>query len=156
MKVAEVRFGEPLPFPDDTFELVTCRHPVTSPWEEICRVLAPGGQYLGQHVGPASAYELIEFFLGPLTEETDGREPEAEVAEAERAGLTVTGLRTARCRMEFFDIGAVVFILRKCVWWVPDFTVQRYAAKLHLLDAYIRTHGSFVAHSSRHLITAER
>ena len=28
-------------------------------------------------------------------------------------------LRTARCRMEFFDIGAVVWTLRKCVWWVP-------------------------------------
>ena len=46
-----------------------------------------------------------------------------EVAQAEQAGLTVTDLRTARCRMEFLDVGAVVWVLRKCVWWVPDFSV---------------------------------
>jgi hypothetical protein len=28
-----------------------------------------------------------------------------------------------RCRMEFYDVGAIVWILRKCVWWVPDFSV---------------------------------
>jgi hypothetical protein len=44
-----------------------------------------------------------------------------------RAGLN--DLRTARCRMECRDIGAVVDILRKCVWWVPDFTVDRYRTR---------------------------
>ena len=58
--------------------------------------------------------------------------------------------------MEFFDIGAVVYILRKCVWWVPDFSVERYADTLRRLDALIRTDGPFVAHSTRHLIEAVR
>ncbi len=58
--------------------------------------------------------------------------------------------------MEFFDIGAVVWILRKCVWWVPDFTVDRYRTKLLELDGLIRDRGSFVAHSTRHLIEARR
>lgn len=56
----------PLPFADATFALVTSRHPVTAWWEEIARVLAPGGTYLAQHVGPESAFELIEEFTGPL------------------------------------------------------------------------------------------
>lgn len=68
----------------------------------------------------------------------------------------MTDLKTARCRMEFFDIGAVVWTLRKCVWWVPGFTVARYIDKLYELDQLIRTHGSFVAHSTRHLIEATR
>jgi hypothetical protein len=58
--------------------------------------------------------------------------------------------------MEFFDIGAVVYILRKCVWWVPDFTVDRYRSTLERLDADIRRDGSFVAHSTRTLIEARR
>ncbi|MEO6955638.1 MAG: hypothetical protein ABI137_02755 [Antricoccus sp.] len=45
---------------------------------------------------------------------------------ARAAGLVVTDLRTARCRMEFFDVGAVVWILRKYVWWVPDSSVANY------------------------------
>jgi hypothetical protein len=58
--------------------------------------------------------------------------------------------------MEFFDVGAVVWVLRKCVWWVPDFTVDRYRATLVEMDAVIRRRGSFVAHSTRHLIEAQR
>jgi hypothetical protein len=135
---------------------VTSRHPVRPDWAEIARVLEPGGRYFAQHVGPASAFELIEFFLGPLPKQRKGRDPHREAAEAEDAGLTVTALRTARCRLEFFDVGAVVWTLRKCVWWVPDFSVDRYRDRLRDLDALLRREGRFVAHSSRHLIEARR
>ena len=155
----EVHEAEPdadLPFVDESFELVTSRHPVQPAWTQIRRVLVPGGTYFAQHVGPASAFELIEFFLGPLPENRAGRDPHREATAAEAAGLTITDLRTATCRMEFFDIGAVVWILRKCVWWVPDFSVERYHDRLLALDADIRREGRFVARSTRHLIEAQR
>lgn len=148
--------GRPLPFADAAFELVSSRHPVDPDWREIARVLAPEGAYLAQHVGPASAFELIEWFCGPLTRERLSRDPEREAAAARSAGLQIVDLRTARCRMEFFDIGAVVYILRKCVWWVPGFTVDRYRTALERLDAHIREHGVFVSHSTRTLIEARR
>ncbi len=156
VEVREPDEGGRLPFPDESFELVTSRHPVRPDWAEIRRVLQPGGSYFAQHVGAASAFELIEFFLGPLPQQRRGRDPQREVAEAEEAGLTVTDLRIARCRMEFFDIGAVVWILRKCVWWIPDFSVDRYRERLRDLDALIRREGRFEAHSTRHLIEARR
>ena len=28
--------------------------------------------------------------------------------------------------MEFLDIGAMVYFLRKVIWFVPDFTVEKY------------------------------
>jgi SAM-dependent methyltransferase len=55
----------PLPFADGAFDLVTSRHPATIWWEEIARVLRHGGTYFAKHVGPASVFELIEFFVGP-------------------------------------------------------------------------------------------
>jgi hypothetical protein len=142
--------------PDGSFELVTARHPVQPDWEEINRILAPGGYYFAQHVGPRSAFELIEHFLGPLPQVGDGRDPQRECAAAQGAGLVVTDLRTARCRMEFYDVGAVVWILRKCVWWVPDFSVEKYGDKLADLDARMRGGEPVVAHSTRHLIEARR
>jgi hypothetical protein len=148
--------GLPLPFPDASFQLVTSRHPADPDWSQIARLLVDGGSYLAQHVGPASAFELIEYVLGPLRGRRVARDPGREVAAAQAAGLQIVDLRTARCRMEFFDIGAVVYILRKCVWWVPDFSVERYRDHLERLDACIRTHGAFVAHSSRTLIEARR
>ena len=145
-----------LPIADGSLDLVSSRHPVRPKWELAFRLLRPGGHYFGQHVGPGSARELSEFFLGPLPGGPDERDPVRESAEAERAGLRVTALRTADCRMEFFDVGAVVWTLRKCVWWVPDFSVDRYLDKLRELDALIRREGVFVSHSTRHLIEATR
>jgi SAM-dependent methyltransferase len=154
--VVETSDGAPLPFADESFELVTARHPVDPNWTEIHRVLRPGGCYFAQHVGPRSASELIEYFLGPAPSGESTREPRHEAALAREAGLVVTDLRTARCRMEFYDVGAVVWILRKCVWWVPDFSVDRYRDNLLELDAQTRAGSAFVAHASRHLIEARR
>ncbi|QZH66899.1 class I SAM-dependent methyltransferase [Mycolicibacterium farcinogenes] len=146
----------PLPFAEAAFELVVSRHPATVWWDEIARVLAPGGVYLAQHVGPASVFELTEFFLGPQPEARKARDPEVEAAGARAAGLEIVDLRAERLRMEFFDIGAVVYFLRKVIWIVPGFTVAAHRDKLVALHRQIEADGSFVAHSSRHLIEARK
>lgn len=147
----------PLPFADAAFDLVTSRHPATIWWEELARVLQPGGTYFAQHVGPESAFELIEFFTGPLPEANHrGRHPDDETRDARAAGLDIVDVRTERLRMEFFDIGAVVYILRKVIWWVPDFTVDRYRDRLRALHELIEREGAFVAYSSRTLIEARK
>lgn len=145
----------PLPFAADSFDLVTSRHPATVWWEEIARVLRPGGTYLAQHVGPETLSELYEFFLGPQPEVQHTRHPDRESAHARAAGLTIRTLRMERLRVEFFDIGAVVYFLRKVIWTVPDFTVERYRDRLQQLHEQIRGDGAFVAHSSRVLIEAQ-
>ncbi|MEU3658267.1 class I SAM-dependent methyltransferase [Streptomyces sp. NPDC032940] len=147
----------PLPFADGAFDLVVSRHPVRPHWAEIARVLLPGGTYFAQHVGPASVFELVEFFLGPLPEETRRhRHPDRERADAEAAGLEVVDVRAERLRMEFRDIGAVVHFLRKVVWMVPGFTVEEYRPRLRELHDRIEAEGPFVAHSARHLFEARK
>lgn len=147
----------PLPFADDAFDLVTSRHPATVWWAEIARVLRPGGTYFAQHVGPASVFELVEYFLGPQPEEVRRkRHPDDESRAAEAAGLEVVDLRAESLRTEFHDIGAVVYFLRKVIWMVPGFTVDRYRDRLRELDAQIRAEGPFVAHSTRFLIEARK
>ncbi|SDK38872.1 methyltransferase domain-containing protein [Streptomyces indicus] len=147
----------PFPFADGAFDLVTSRHPVKAHFAEIARVLSPGGTYFAQHVGPASVFELVEYFLGPQPAEVRrARHPDDEAAEAKAAGLEVVDLRLERLRMEFHDIGAVVHFLRKVVWMVPGFTVEAYLPQLRALDEQIRSQGSFVAHSSRFLIEARK
>lgn len=146
----------PLPFADAAFDLVTSRHPATIWWEEIARVLRPGGTYFAQHVGQASVFELIEFFLGPQPQARRARHPDDEAAAAEAAGLKVVDLRTADLRIEIHDVAAVVYLLRKVVWWVPGFTVEGYRDRLRELHERIASDGAFVAHSTRHLIEARR
>jgi hypothetical protein len=50
----------------------------------------------------------------------------------------------------------VVWILRKCVSWVPDFSVEKYRDGLVQLDAQMRGGEPVVAYSTRHLIEARR
>ncbi|MBF4550643.1 class I SAM-dependent methyltransferase [Pseudoclavibacter sp. VKM Ac-2888] len=146
----------PLPFASCAFDLVTSRHPATVWWEEIARVLRPGGTYLAQHVGPASVFELIEYFLGPQPQARLERRADDEVRAAVAAGLDIVDLREERLRIEIRDVGAVVYLLRKVIWWVPGFSVDAYRTRLRELHELIQREGAFVAHSTRHLIEAKR
>ncbi|MFJ5810644.1 methyltransferase domain-containing protein [Streptomyces sp. NPDC093093] len=147
----------PLPFGDEAFELVSSRHPVTVWWDEIARVLTPGGTYFSQQVGPASVFELVEYFLGPQPEEVRrGRHPDDAVAEARKAGLEIVDLRSERLRTEFNDIGAVIYFLRKVIWMVPGFTVGHYRDRLRELHERIEREGPFVAHTARFLVEARK
>ena len=157
MTVVADEDAPPLPFADAAFDLVVSRHPVTVWWEEIARVLRPGGTYFSQQVGPASVFALVEFFLGPLPEEVRRKRHSDEARRAaEAAGLAVGDLRAESLRTEFFDVGAVVYFLRKVIWMVPDFTVERYRDRLRALHERISREGPFVAHATRFLIEARK
>ena len=146
-----------LPFADGVFDLVVSRHPVDACWEEITRVLQPGGRYLSQEVGPRSVFELVEWFLGPQPPAIEhSRHPDKARAAAQSAGLEVVDLRLESLRTEFFDIGAVVYFLRKVVWMVPGFTVDQYRGELRALHDRIQSEGPFVAYASRFLIEARK
>ncbi len=102
---------------------------------------APGGTYFSQQVGPASMAELSQAFLGPLLDADRWRRPQDARAAAVRAGLDVVNLRTATLRAEFHDVGVIVYLLRKCVWWVPGFSVERYLDTLHELHQRMTREG---------------
>ena len=146
----------PLPFGDAAFDLVSSRHPLATWWDEIARVLRPGGHYFAQQIGPATMLELSEFFLGPMPGKGAQYQPEAVRAEAEAAGMEVLDLRLERLRAEFFDVGAVIYFLRKVIWTVPDFAVEDHRDRLREMHEQIESQGCFVAHATRVLVEARK
>jgi len=151
-QVVEATDDAPIPFPDESFDLVSSRHPVENPWREIARVLRPGGTFLSQQIGAGTVRELKEFFLGP--QDYGDWTPDVLRVEAEAVGLRVDRLEPAKLRMEFFDLAAVVHFLRKVIWIVPGFEVDKYRDKLAELHRLIEADGMFVAHSRRVLVEA--
>src|SRR5690606_36177281 len=105
----------PLPFASGAFDLVTSRHPAQIWWSEIARVLCPGGAYFAQHVGGGTNVELTSFFIDSFEPGTP-REHQAEAEAARAAGLEVLDCRNERLVLEFIDVGAVVYFLRKVIW----------------------------------------
>ncbi|OBA78770.1 methyltransferase type 11 [Mycobacterium sp. 1164966.3] len=148
----------PLPFADAAFDLVCSRHPSAVWWDEIARVLKPGGTYFAQHVGVIYLRTLIEYFSERQPERRirGQLDPDKVRAEVGAAGLDVVDLRYEQIRLEFFDIGAVIYFLRKLDWVVPGFAVENYRDKLLKLHQQIEADGAFVTHTSRVLIEAHK
>lgn len=154
--------GPALPFRSAAFDLVVSRHPAISYegypgwWAEIARVLRPGGTFLAQMIGDGQQRELREALLGPQPAPLPRMGADVIAAAAEAAGLSVAELRLASLRSVFYDIAAVVYFLRKVIWIVPDFTVDRYRDQLARLHAHIQAEGCFISHAQRFCIEARR
>ena len=140
----------PLPFADAAFDLATVgiRRRCA---DDIARVDA-GGSYFAQHVGVIYLRTLIESFVGaqprkPRSPIRGQLNPDTVSAEVAAAGLDVVDLRHERIRLEFFDVGAVIYFLRKLSWVVPGFTVAEYRDELLKLHRQIEAEGAFVTHS---------
>jgi SAM-dependent methyltransferase len=151
-KVFESADDADLPFDDGMFDLVVSRHPTTTLWSEVARVLRPGGTYLSQGIGAGTNRELSEAMMGPLP----GPEDQRIAERVEAAGMEVLALRHEALRAEYHDIGAVVHFLRKVLWTVPGFTVEAYRPQLEALHARIVTSGPFVSHARRYLVEARK
>jgi len=153
--VVAVADAPTLPFAAASFDLVVSRHPVVVLWEEIARVLRPGGTYLSQQIGPGTNRELTEFMMGPQPVNAV-RSPERARAAAEAAGLRVIDLQACALRVEFFDVAAIVCFLRKVHWTVPDFTPEAYVDRLRAMHRRIEESGPFVSTAQRLLVELRR
>ena len=152
--VVEVADEADLPFPAASFDLVVSRHPVLVRWDEIARVLQPGGVYLAQHIGAGSNRALTDAMMGPQPVD-QGRSPQRAIAAAEAAGLSVVDLREQTLRVTFTDIGAVVHFLRKVLWTVPPASRLRgIATNSPASTTVYGVEGPFVSHAQRFLIEA--
>jgi SAM-dependent methyltransferase len=155
MVVVAANESAPLPFADGAFDLVTSRHPAVVQWPEIARVLRPGGTYFAQHVGGGANREISEVFLGPLAPSI-ARDHDVEAAQAHAAGLEVVQCRNERLGLAFHDVGAMVYFLRKVVWTVPDFAVERFREQLRALHEQIERDGVFRSTTSRTLLEVRK
>jgi hypothetical protein len=106
-------------------------------------------------LGAGSNRELTDFFMGPHPI-SDRRRRERHVDPAQRAGLDVLDLREESLLVEFFDVGAVVYFLRKVLWTVPGFSVANYHDPLLEMHRLIERGGRFTAHSEGFLIEARK
>jgi SAM-dependent methyltransferase len=151
VSVLEVSDNAALPFENETFDLVCSRHPTVTLWREIARILQPSGTYLSQLVGAGTNSELTDFMMGPQPI-SERRTMAQALLLSTSAGLEVIDAQEESLPVEFFDVGAVVYFLRKVIWTVPDFSIDKYRDRLKLLHHLIEDHGSFQSHSQRLLI----
>ena len=147
---------DPLPFADESFDMVINRHGEYVP-DEIARVLKPGGLFITQQVGADNDRALVELLL----DDPPGLPfPDQRLAIAarkfEQAGFTILEGQEAYRPIRFFDVGALVWFARVIVWEFPDFSVESCLNGLFRAQALLEEKGVIEGTIHRFLLVAKK
>ncbi len=147
--------AEPLPFADNCFDVVLCRHGAYL-HEEVFRVLRPGGVFVTQQVGGRNntllARRLLRDYLPPFP----GHHLSADCARFGAAGFNVLDAKEYFPKTRFFDTGAIVYYAKAIAWEFPGFSVERCRHELFALEREMRERGYVESMGHRYLIAAQK
>ena len=141
--------------PNEQFDLVINRHE-SFDMAEVNRVLKPGGYIITQQVGGQNDRDLIEKLLGDVTLEFSNHDLYNNVQILKNAGFTVLEQMEEITEMKFYDLGAVVYYAKQCVWEFPDFSVDRYFKELKAIGNEIDKKGYLSNREHRFIIAARK
>ena len=144
-----------LEYPNEQFDLVINRHE-SFDVAEVYRVLKPGGYFITQQVGGQNDRDLVEKLLGdiPLPFPNHNLMHNAEILK--NVGFTILEQMEEMTEMKIFDLGAVVYFAKQCVWEFPDFSVNKYFKKLKAIGEEINQKGYLSNKEHRFLIVARK
>ena len=152
----EANAAGPLPFADESFDLVINRHGDYSP-AEIARVLKAGGIFVTQQVGAENDRELVELLLPTPPAPPFPRQYLRIAREDCRAsGLTVLEGQEAFRPIRFYDVGALVWFAHIIEWEFPGFTVEGSRDQLMRLQAHLEERGMIEGRIHRFLLAARK
>jgi SAM-dependent methyltransferase len=151
VEVVPIETQAHLPFEDGYFDLVINRHE-TFYAAEVARVLKAGGIFITQQVGERNLIEINQWLGAEVPRKESYYERALNSMRA--AGFVILDHAEISLDSEFYDIGAVIFLLKAISWQVPDFSVDKYREKLVALHNHIETSGKFLAHDHRYFIKA--
>ena len=131
-----------LPFPDAHFELVLAHSSAFCP-AEVFRVLRPGGMLLTAQGVPPLSPTLADALEGPIPEWAKAGHEWNIDATLDEAGFETIQKLDVFPKTTYWDIGAVVYVLRTVPWTITDFAVERYRERLYRLHLQIKREGGF-------------
>lgn len=145
--------GDPLPFEDNSFDVITNRHGDYDVGE-IQRILKNGGYFLTQQVGAENDLELIEL----LTGKPEIHFPEAYLEKGKEVfvnrGFEITECSETYRPIEFYDVGALVWFARIIEWEFPGFSVEKNRDNLFKAQEVLERDGSITGRIHRYYFVA--
>jgi hypothetical protein len=129
-----------LPFQDESFGLVTCRHEAYVP-QEVARILTANGRFVTQQVG--GDYADFHRLLGLPPPRRPARQWNLTLAatQLERVGLRLLAAEEGEETTVFADVGALVWYLKAVPWAVPGFTSTEDLSRLRDLHHRLESEG---------------
>lgn len=153
VKVLEVDESYELPFADGGFDLVLNRHSAFTA-SEVFRILKPGGYFLTQQVGGGNLTDLISAF--DAVPKYKDWTPQNIKDEIKNAGFEIKDAREWKGKIEFKDVGAIVYFLKAIPWIVEGFSVESHLQYLEQLQAKLDKGEKLVFTQVRFLVYAQK
>jgi SAM-dependent methyltransferase len=150
----EPPFNANLPFADEYFDLIINRHEAYYP-KELMRILKPEGMFVTQQVGSISVLNLKQF-LTEKTEAVSNWNLNSAVEELRSTGFQIPEQQEDIQFYRFYDIGAVVYLLKSIPWIIEDFTIDKYQDRLWELHVQIQENGFYDTPLHRFIVVAQK
>lgn len=144
----------PLPFRDETFDLVIDRHASYTP-SDVFRVLKPGGSFTTQQVGDRND-EGLRRLLGAKSNVHPKGNLRLASEQLRRVGFRITLGKEEYPPRRFYDVGALVYNLKAIPWVVPDFSIKKYFKALVRLHTKIERKGYIEDRNHRFIVVARK
>jgi SAM-dependent methyltransferase len=143
-----------LPFPDESFQLISNRHESFIA-KEVARVLERGGHFITEQVGDG-VYRGFRELLGAPLGTTRPLSMELVVNQIEAAGLSIVDSAEDEGLVQFADAGALAWYLLMVPWIVPGFTISGRHQRLEELHERAQSGVLLVAHLPRFYVVAAK
>ena len=153
--IAQTFTDDKLPFEADSFDFITNRHE-SFDLEEVARVLKRGGYFFTQQVMNRNFHELVELLNGRVIGDYPGHSLENYANILSELGFEIIIKDEAKLPVKIYDIDAVIFYAKACVWEVPDFSVETHFERLLLIKQKIDNDGCFHTTGGRFLLAARK
>lgn len=145
-----------LPFPDESFDMVTNRHGDYDA-AELRRILKPDGLFLTQQVGAENDRELVQLLLPHITEVPYPEQyVDVRTTELLEHGFEVLESGEVLRPIRFFDVGALVWFARIIEWEFPGFSVDECLDQLYEAQEIIEKNGAIEGSVHRFYIVARK
>lgn len=146
----------PLPFENESFDLVLNRHGSFNA-QEIRRVLRPGGLFITQQVGADNDRALVEaLYDSPPPIPYSEQRLSIIQSQFESVGFTTLDGQEVFLPIRFFDIGALVWFARIIEWEFPGFSVEKNLNRLLHLQNQIDAGHAIEADVHRILMVSQK
>lgn len=155
IRVVEADGEDPLPLPDNAFDLVINRHE-SYLIPEVWRVLKPGGLFITQQVGEDNDRALAELLLPGLPKPFPGLNAAEQSRRFAEVGFTILRQEEGFQPIRFFDVGALVWFARICPWEFPGFSVEGCLDRLMEAQRILEQEGELHATAHRFLLVARK
>lgn len=156
VEVRQVFNDNYLPFENERFDIIINRHEAFD-INEVYRLLKPNGLFITQQVGVLNNKELSRFLISDFKEiTTSDHTLKNNMILIENKGFTILKSDEYFPKLNFIDVGALVYFAKIIEWEFPNFSVDSCFKQLCLLQSIVEKQGFIESKQHRFIIVAQK